>query len=292
MTTCGTFTLSANSATNTTVVSVADATNTVSPIVRQYQGSWSVSSSGVSGGTYNVNAGGTGFGTIGSLSDITISKASSAVGTYVLATNTTADPRMKRTSLSLADITTNGGNQFFVGSTNGTTSPLPIELLSFTGDAKKYGVDLQWKTASEINNDYFTVSRSATGTNFESIGSVNGSGTTNAPHSYSLIDYKPLLGKNYYQLKQTDFDNRITTSETIVVNVLSLEPLISIYPNPLSQNQLLNVVVNGLEVSTAAEIQIVNVQGTAVKGATLIQMPMALLKLLLILRGFPPDYIF
>ncbi len=51
---------------------------------------------------------------------------------------------------------------------------LPIELLSFTGDAKKYGVDLQWKTASEMNNDYFTVSRSATGANFESIGTVKG----------------------------------------------------------------------------------------------------------------------
>jgi len=267
MTTCGTFTLSASAPTNTTVVSIADPTNTVSPIVLQNQGAWTVSSS-VAGGTYNVTAGGTGFGTIGSLSDVTISKASLAVGTYVLATGSTSSPLMERTGLSLADITTNGGSQFYVGSTNASTSPLPIELVSFTGESKKYGVDLQWKTVSEMNNDYFTVSRSATGANFESIGTVKGNGTTNISHDYSLVDYKPILGKNYYQLKQTDFDNHVTTSETIVVNVLSLEPLISIYPNPLSQNQLLNVIINGLEITVPTEIQIVNVQGTIVKGAT------------------------
>lgn len=215
-------------------------------------------------------AGGTGFGTIGSLSDVTISKASAAVGTYVLATtNSTTDPRMKRTGLSMLDITTNGGgNQFFVGSTNGNTSPLPIELLSFTGDAKKYGVDLRWETASETNSDYFTVLHSASGSNFESVGTVKGNGTTNSFHSYLLTDSKPFLGKNYYQLKQTDFDGRTTSSETIVVDVLSLEPLVSIYPNPLSQSQLLNVVINGLETNSPTEIQIVNVQGTKVNGAT------------------------
>jgi hypothetical protein len=268
MSTCGTFTLSAGSSTASNVVSILDPTNTTSPIVVQYQGAWTVSSSGVTGGTYNVTAGGSGFGVIGSLSDVTLSKGTTTVGTYVLATaNTTADPRMERTGLSLTDITTTDGNKFFVGSTNPSSSPLPIELLSFNGESKNYGVDLQWKTASEMNNDYFTVSRSATGANFESIGTVKGNGTTSSMHTYSLIDYKPILGKNYYQLKQTDFDNNVTTSETIVVNVLSLEPLISIYPNPLSQNQLLNVVINGLEVNTPTEIQIVNVQGTAVRNA-------------------------
>jgi len=265
MTSGGSFTLSVSSSTTTTIVSIPDPTNTVSPIVRQYQGAWTATSSGITGGTYNVIAGGTGFGTIGSLADVTLSKAASALGTYVVATNTLADPRMERTGLALTDVTTS----IYVGSTNASNSPLPIELLSFTGDAKKYGVDLQWKTASETNNDYFTVSRSAAADGFIAIGSVKGSGTSNAPHSYGLTDYKPLLGKNYYQLSQTDFDGHLNSIETIIVNVLSLDPLVSIYPNPLSQNQLLNVVINGLQTNSPTEIQIVNLEGIKVNGATI-----------------------
>ncbi len=68
---------------------------------------------------------------------------------------------------------------------------------------------------------------------------------------------------------QTDFDGRTSSSEIIVVDVLSLEPLVSIYPNPLSQSQLLNVAINGLEANSPTEIQIVNMQGTTVNGATL-----------------------
>ncbi len=270
----GSFTLSNSSATNTIALAtpITDTGgNPSTTIFLQHQGYWSVSTPDIAGGTYDIIAGGTGFGTINSYSDVTLCKTSGTVGQWVLPNSISlSDPRMERTGLSLLDITTNGGgNQFFVGSTNAINSPLPIELLSFTGEAKKYGVDLQWKTASEMNNDFFTVSRSATGAIFESIGTVNGNGTTNSSHSYSLIDYKPLLGKNYYQLKQTDFDGHITTSETIVVDVLSLDPLVSIYRTRFPQNQMLNVVINGLATNSPTEIQIVNVQGTTVNGATL-----------------------
>ncbi|MBI1768477.1 MAG: hypothetical protein HYR67_08895 [Bacteroidetes bacterium] len=261
MTTGGSFTVSNNSNNITTSVSIPDATSPVTPIVLQHQGYWSISSSGVSGGTYDLIAGGTGFGTVGNLADLNLCKATSVVGTYSAATNTTSDPRLKRIGLTLTDITTTDGDKFYVGSTNSVTSPLPIELLSFTGEAKKYGVDLQWKTASEKNNDYFTISRSAMGGTFESIGSVKGNGTTNSSHTYLLTDSKPLLGKNYYQLKQTDFDGHSTNSEVIVVNVINLEPLVSVYPNPISQHQPLNIVINGLEANSETEIQILNMQG-------------------------------
>lgn len=157
---------------------------------------------------------------------------------------------------------------FTLGSTD-PASPLPIELLSFTGEAKKYGVELEWKTASEINNDHFTVLHSASGMNFQSIGMVRGNGTTNLAHTYSLADFKPSLGNNYYRLSQTDFDGKSISSETIVINVLSLDPLVSVYPNPLSQNQLLNVVLNGLQPNSPTEIQIVDLHGTQVNRATL-----------------------
>ena len=141
------------------------------------------------------------------------------------------------------------------------SAPLPIELFSFTGTAEKYGVNLQWLTYSELNNDYFTVLHSSTGTNFQSIGTVNGNGTTNSSHTYTLADFKPGIGKNYYQLWQTDFDGKTTSTEIIIVNVSSLEPAASLYPNPVLQQQLLTVEINGLQPNLSTELLIVNTQG-------------------------------
>ncbi len=267
ITTGGTFTLSHSAATNTTVVSIPD-TNPVATIVVQHQASWTVAPAGMAGGTYNLVAGGTGFGTIGSLADLRLCKSASVVGTNAIATNTTADPRLHRTGLTLLQVTTTGGNQFFVGSTNAASSPLPIELVSFSGEAKPYGVDLRWTTDSELNNDHFTVSRSGAGTHFEDIGTIKGNGTTIASHTYTLTDYKPKIGKNYYQLTQTDFDGHSTSSELIEVDVLSLNPLAKIYPNPVSKQQLLHIEINMLQANSPTEIQILNMQGNKVNEST------------------------
>ncbi|MBL0342754.1 MAG: hypothetical protein IPP71_18800, partial [Bacteroidetes bacterium] len=56
------------------------------------------------------------------------------------------------------------------------TSPLPIELLSFTGKNISNGNLLEWVTATELNNDYFTLMRSRDGFNFEDLITVNGAG--------------------------------------------------------------------------------------------------------------------
>jgi hypothetical protein len=143
-----------------------------------------------------------------------------------------------------------------------TGGALPVELVSFLGEAKKWGVLLRWQTASEINNSYFTIYRSTNGIDFEAVGKVNGSGTTNSAHSYSYTDYKPSIGRNYYCLKQTDFDGNSKKYEIIAIELNSIEPLISISPNPLSQNQLLSAIINGLPENKPAEIEILNVGGT------------------------------
>jgi hypothetical protein len=178
-------------------------------------------------------------------------------------------------------------NNFYVGSTN-VASPLPITLISFTGTAKKYGVELDWKTATETNNDYFTVLHSPTGKNFEPVGTADGSGTTNQEHNYSLIHYKPVVGRNYYQLRQTDFDGQSVTSEAIAVNVLSLEPLIAVYPNPISENQALNVVINGLPANRAMDFQIMNMRGITMNGSKVVTDGDGTLKTSVSLNGISP----
>jgi hypothetical protein len=46
---------------------------------------------------------------------------------------------------------------------------LPVELISFTAQVLNETVKLNWVTASELNNDFFTVQRSADGVEYESL---------------------------------------------------------------------------------------------------------------------------
>lgn len=94
---------------------------------------------------------------------------------------------------------------------------LPITLLSFIAQKVQGGVLLEWVTASEKNNDYFTVYRSHNGFDFEAIGSMSGAGTTNISHEYSYTDYSVFGGVTYYKLGQTDYDGKKTYSPILSV---------------------------------------------------------------------------
>lgn len=116
-------------------------------------------------------------------------------------------------------------------------TPLPVELLYFDAEAQSdYTTRLTWQTATEINNDYFTVERSLDGLNFEAIIEVDGGGNSAVPLSYQTIDEHPHMGLNYYRLKQTDYDGQFSYSpirsvwfkESDRVNVL-------LYPNPADE---------------------------------------------------------
>jgi hypothetical protein len=269
--------------TTSTGLNIVD-TSPAGTIIIRNNAVWSstVTNSGAAA-TFRVRYGGTGLGTVSSLTHLRSMLFNSVIATNVAATGSLTDPRVERLALTFAQAT----NNFYVGSTD-VTSPLPITLISFTGTAKKYGVELDWKTATETNNDYFTVLHSPTGKNFEPVGTADGSGTTNQEHSYALTHYKPVVGRNYYQLRQTDFDGQSVTSEAIVVNVLSLEPLIAVYPNPISENQALNVVINGLPVNRAMEFQILNMRGITMNGSKVVTDGDGTLKTSVSLNGISP----
>lgn len=99
-----------------------------------------------------------------------------------------------------------------------STAILPIELLYFTARPVGSTVRLEWSTASETNNDIFTVLRSADGYSFSPIGTLQGAGTSIVQQSYELVDEDPYYGTSYYRLMQTDLDGTITFSEIIAVN--------------------------------------------------------------------------
>lgn len=83
---------------------------------------------------------------------------------------------------------------------------LPIEIVSFTGRSFGGGVELNWQTATERNNDYFTVFRSMNGEEWSEVGRVVGAGDSQAIVSYTLRDAFAPQGTILYRLRQTDFD--------------------------------------------------------------------------------------
>ncbi len=95
---------------------------------------------------------------------------------------------------------------------------LPIELISFTGKQVKDYNYIEWITASEINNDYFTLERSSDGENWAQIYYTPGAGNSNQNITYDFKDYNFRNDINYYKLTQVDFDGVGKESFIISVN--------------------------------------------------------------------------
>lgn len=127
----------------------------------------------------------------------------------------------------------------------GSGGALPVELVSFTAEAKAGVVKTKWITAIEINNDYFTVERSDDGINFEMVGKVDGAGNSTQTLAYSFMDTNPLEGVSYYRLKQTDYDGQFSYSDMVMVRRAAVEEVkVSVFPNPAQSEvniQLSNV---------------------------------------------------
>jgi len=129
--------------------------------------------------------------------------------------------------------TGNSEDGFYTIGTLDFNSTLPVELLSFDAYWNDGKVNLHWQTASEINNEFFAIERSADGVNFEEILQTPGAGNSNQLLNYFETDYLPLTGTSYYRLRQVDFDGRETYSEIKTIKTYSqLASEMNLYPNP------------------------------------------------------------
>ncbi len=108
---------------------------------------------------------------------------------------------------------------------------LDANLVNFTGkNLENKSALLSWITTAEINNDHFEIQRSGTNTDFKTIGTVKGNGTTSKMHNYKFTDYSPQDGDNYYRLKQVDINGNASYSPIVLVR-FNFEKF-AIYPNP------------------------------------------------------------
>jgi len=200
---------------------------------------------GLSGGTYSISLRGDGL--VNPLSDLCMLTSVKSTttndgwdfgisGNRDLVSGTIVQPLVKRSG-----VTTGFSKWGLAG--GGEPVPLPISLLSFNAVCENNVVDITWTTATEINNDYFTIQRSTDAVNWEFVKNIPGSGNSNTVLYYATTDDYPYSGTSYYRLKQTDFDGSSETfSPVAVICRESNEGQgISYYPNPFTSEVVVDM---------------------------------------------------
>ena len=142
---------------------------------------------------------------------------------------------------------------------------VPVELMSFTGKFVENKVVLAWQTAQEINNEFFTIEKSLDGINWSIIGQLKSMGShSKSIQNYTFNDVNAINDKQYYRLKQTDFNKRFTYSKIIAVqsNAINNLPKINVYPNPTTHE--ITIELGNLNLNNNAELQLINELGQIV----------------------------
>src|SRR5690606_10329097 len=141
--------------------------------------------------------------------------------------------------------------------TAAATCALPVEFILFEAIPDYEKVKLIW-TASETNNDFFSIERSTDAKTWEELEQVQGAGTTKERQRYITWDAHPYPGVSYYRIKQTDFDGAFEYSWIRRVDIQS-KGIVNIYPNPASREFIIE-----LDDARLAMIHLVNSLGPPV----------------------------
>ncbi len=152
--------------------------------------------------------------------------------------------------------------EFFTGSFStfylfAADAVLPVELTTFNArEVEKQKVRLDWVTASETDNLHFQVEHSTDGRTFSALGAVAGAGNSVTEQAYEYLHETPVVGVNYYRLRQVDIDGTETLSEVREVN-LSGSPELAVFPNPTAAELRVKGFAGG-------PVKIINQQGQVV----------------------------
>jgi hypothetical protein len=143
---------------------------------------------------------------------------------------------------------------------------LPIELISFDGEYNGHGqVILNWTTATETENNFFTVERTTDGFTYEEVGRINTkavNGNSVSLLNYTLVDENPFMhGTAYYRLRQTDINGNSEVSRIMPVTVTEENFGFFVHPNPAQDNATLNFYAHGVYPAT---IRIIDYTGKVI----------------------------
>ena len=151
--------------------------------------------------------------------------------------------------------------------TNNISSPVPVKLTDFNLRENNGSNLLSWKTATEINSNYFSIERSTNGRTFSSIGRVAASGFTSTETSYSFTDQHPLSGVNYYRLLTIDKDGFSDYSKIISTSSKSSASF-EIINSSISANNLKLLVNSNL--SRSANLAVIDGSGKVLLNTTVV----------------------
>ena len=161
----------------------------------------------------------------------------------------------------------------YIASFTDSENPLPVELVSFSGEQAGNSVILKWSTATENNNKGFEVERQeiskqkSVSSKWEKIGFVGGHGTSSELHQYSLTDDNVSSGVYTYRLRQIDFNGTSGYSDIIEIDFTAdiQYNLARNFPNPFNPSTTLRY-----SIPVAGNVKLAVFDGTGRKVADLV----------------------
>ncbi len=180
-------------------------------------GIWKLTTSGITDGTYTIKFNTHGIDKIETASNLRMVKKTNATDDWIYqgtASVTTINAGTYEHWVQQAGLTT---FSFFALGGEFSENPLPIDLVSFEGRQTHDQITLTWQTASEYNNQYFSILRADESLQFTEIGSVPTQGNSSTMQQYTFAENDPVVSHSYYKLRQIDFDGHFTESKVIHV---------------------------------------------------------------------------
>lgn len=223
------------------------------------EGYWEVIPDSYSGSlattNYSVILRGNNLPTITDVNTARIIKSPGSVHTSWIADGTHSGTTGAFQDFTITNTGCSGFSFFNIGSS--TSTGLPIELLSFSGECQDGGTIINWETASEHNTSYFTIEKSRDGVIWNTIETTGAAGNSNQLISYSYFD-KGTVGVNYYRLNQADNDGVISHYGPISVSCESIG-YFSTFPNPSGSS--FNILINDERFVGNSTVEIVDEMG-------------------------------
>jgi len=140
-------------------------------------------------------------------------------------------------------------------------NPLPVELTTFAALTAGNNVELNWETATEVNNYGFNVERKTETGDWNKVGFVDGHGNSNSLKQYKFEDNTlETSGKYFYRLKQVDIDGTFEYSEEVEIDIELNFPtefgLGQNFPNPFNPTTTISFSVPLIEKGDVSPVRL------------------------------------
>lgn len=133
--------------------------------------------------------------------------------------------------------------------------PLPVELISFSGELIDYQTNIQWVSAKQENFKHFKLEKNNNG-NWLTMATIDAENSNNSLQYYNYTDQNPGSGEVHYRLKMVDLDGSFEYSNTISFNTVLDGSDIVAFPVPADKQLSLT----GLSLK-GAEVRVLNSMG-------------------------------